>query len=80
MVTGALVVAVACWGEGVSTADRNRGDKLIKEVGVNIRVQQVVERRRLSKLKLLMINPAHPLHDLEVNKGCIQIGSPQESM
>lgn len=29
----ALFFAVACWEEGVCTADRNRVDKLIKKAG-----------------------------------------------
>ena len=54
VVASALFFAVACWGEGASTADRNKLDKLIRKAGSVIgaeqqTVQQVAEARTLKK-------------------------------
>ena len=73
VVASALFFAVACWGEGARTADKNRLDKLIRKassvVGAEqLKVQQVAEARILNKLASIMANPAHPLHALKVIK------------
>ena len=73
VVASALFFAVACWGEGASTADRNKLDKLIRKAGSVIgaeqqTVQQVAEARTLKKLCSIMNNPTHPLHALKVIK------------
>ena len=73
VVASALFFAVACWGEGARTADKNRLDKLIRKassvVGADqLKVQQVAEARILNKLASIMANPAHPLHALKVIK------------
>lgn len=65
-----FVFAVACWGEGDRTADRNREDKLIKKAlwsGLSLKQSSTVvaERRMLLKLTWVMI-PTHPRHAQEV--------------
>ena len=71
VVASALFFAVACWGEGARTADRNRVDKLIRKassvVGAELEmVQQVAGTRTLNRLGSILANPAHPLHSLKV--------------
>ena len=60
-------------GEGASTADKNRLDKLIRKAGPVIgaeqqTVQQVAEARTLNKLCSIMTKSTHPLHALKVIK------------
>ena len=75
MVASALFFAVACWGEGVRTADKNRLDKLIRKASSVVgdaqqTVQKVAEARTLNKLGTIMTNPAHPLHSRKmINSG-----------
>ncbi|KAL0969788.1 hypothetical protein UPYG_G00232300 [Umbra pygmaea] len=71
VVASALFFAVACWGDSVRTADRNRVDKLIKKAGSVVgaelgTVQQVAGARTLIKLGSILANPAHPLNLLKV--------------
>lgn len=83
--------AVTSWGEGVHTADSNRVDKKGSPVVRSEleRVQQVVVRRMLFKLKSVMNNPILPLHAMEVTNcstvsqsDCtkVQVWVPQEGL
>lgn len=74
-----VVICLMLWpaGEkGVHTAHRNRVNKLIKQVSSVLgseleKVQQVAERRMLSKLKSVTINPAQSPHAPEVTDSSI---------
>ncbi|KAM3873389.1 myelin-associated glycoprotein-like [Diretmus argenteus] len=71
VVASALFFGVVCWGEGARIADRNRINKLIRKAsstsGTELeQIQQVAERRMLTKLHSILDNPAHSLHALEV--------------
>ncbi len=74
VVASALFFAVVCWGEGAHMGDISRVNKLkvlVKKAGFVVciefdTVQQVAERRILSKLRSIMNNPSHSLHALGV--------------
>lgn len=71
MVASALFFGVVCWGEGTSARDRNKLNKFIKKASSTIgaeldSIQQVAEARMLRKLKCILKNASHPLHNLEV--------------
>ncbi len=71
VVASALFFAVVCWGEGARMGDRSRVNKIVKKAGFVVgieldTVQQVAERRILSKLRSIMNNPSHSLHALGV--------------
>ena len=71
VVASAILYAVACWGSRLRVADANRLNKLIRKasdiVGMECDSLTVVsERRMLSKLRTIMDNISHPLHDVLV--------------
>ena len=69
VVASAILYAVACWGSRLRVADANRLHKLIRKasnvVGMELDSLKVVsERRMLSKIKTMLDNTSHPLHDM----------------
>ncbi|CAI5671505.1 unnamed protein product [Oreochromis niloticus] len=72
VVSSAILYAVACWGSRLRVADANRLDKLIRKasnvVGMELdSIKVVSERRMLSKIKTMLDNSSHPLHDTLVS-------------
>ena len=72
VVASAILYAVACWGSRLRVADANRLDKLIRKasnvVGMELDSLRVVsERQMLSKIKTMLDNTSHPLHDMLVS-------------
>uniref|UniRef100_A0AAX7SJH0 Reverse transcriptase domain-containing protein n=1 Tax=Astatotilapia calliptera TaxID=8154 RepID=A0AAX7SJH0_ASTCA len=72
VVASAILYAVACWGSRLRVADANRLNKLIRKasnvVGMELDSLKVVsERRMLSKIKTMLDNTSHPLHDMLVS-------------
>ncbi|KAF7691794.1 hypothetical protein HF521_010761 [Silurus meridionalis] len=68
VVASAIFYGVVCWGSSISTADRKRLDKLIRKassvLGIPLdTVQEVGERRMVTKLSSLLENASHPLYE-----------------
>ena len=67
IVASALLYAVVCWAPGSTERDRKRLNKLVRKatsvLGCPLdSVEEVAERRVLSKLRSIMDNTSHPLH------------------
>ena len=67
VVASALLYAVVCWAPGSTERDRKRLNKLVRMAtpapGCALNsVEEVTERRMLSKLTSIMNNTFHPLH------------------
>ncbi|KAI5101598.1 C-C motif chemokine 3-like [Silurus meridionalis] len=63
-----IFYSVVCWGSSISTADRKGLDKLIRKassvLGIFLdTVQEVGERRMVTKLSSLLQNASHPLYE-----------------
>lgn len=56
-----IFVSVVCWGAGTKTKDANRLNKLNREA--ESAVGSKAEDRKLTKLKAIMSNASHPLHN-----------------
>ncbi|XP_054866081.1 uncharacterized protein LOC129348770 [Amphiprion ocellaris] len=68
VVASAIFYAVVCWGAGSTERDRKRLNRLVRRAGSVLdcsldSIEEVGERRMLSKLTSIMDNPSHPLHD-----------------
>ncbi|TWW78779.1 hypothetical protein D4764_11G0009000 [Takifugu flavidus] len=64
----AAVVQALCWGTGIKAKDANRLNKLIKKAGSVVgcrldNLDEVVRDRMVLKLRTIMDNPSHPLHN-----------------
>ncbi|TWW59308.1 hypothetical protein D4764_06G0008380 [Takifugu flavidus] len=63
-----IFFAVVCWGAGIKAKDANRLNKLIKKAGSVVgfklaNLDEVVRDRMVLKLRTIMDNPSHPLHN-----------------
>ncbi|TWW56005.1 hypothetical protein D4764_09G0010550 [Takifugu flavidus] len=61
-----IFFAAVCWGAGIKAKDANRLNKLIKKAGsvVGCRLaNEVVRDRMVLKMRTIMDNPSHPLHN-----------------
>ncbi|TWW73441.1 hypothetical protein D4764_15G0008350 [Takifugu flavidus] len=63
-----IFFAVVCWGAGIKAKDANRLNKLIKKagsvIGCNLaNLDEVVRDRMVLKLRTVMDNPSHHLHN-----------------
>ncbi|TWW66958.1 hypothetical protein D4764_20G0009900, partial [Takifugu flavidus] len=63
-----IFFAVVCWGAGIKAKDANRLSKLIKKAGSVVgcklaNLDEVVRDRMVLKLRTIMDNPSHPLHN-----------------
>ena len=68
VVASALFFAVACWGGGIKAGEASKLNKLVKKarsvVGLELdSLESVAERRLMDKLRAILDNPSHPLHD-----------------
>ena len=71
VVASAFLFAVVCWGSRLKAADANRLNKLIRKAGDMVGLElgsltAVAERRMLCRLRSIMDNISHPLHDVLV--------------
>ncbi|XP_072006908.1 leucine-rich repeat-containing protein 2 isoform X1 [Engystomops pustulosus] len=76
VVAPAIFFGIVCWGSSISARERSRLDKLIRKAssvlgGPLDTVQVVAERRTLCKLKSILENSSHPLHETVVALGSI---------
>ncbi len=67
-VASALFFAVVCWGGGIRAGEASRLNKLVRKassvVGLELdSLESVAERRMKDKIKAILENPSHPLHD-----------------
>ena len=67
VVASAIHYAVVCWGAGSTDRDRKRLNRLVRRAGSVLgrtldSVEEVGQRRTLSKLSSIMKNQLHPLH------------------
>ncbi|XP_036395492.1 upstream-binding protein 1-like [Megalops cyprinoides] len=67
-IVGSIFYAVVCWGGGCMDRDRRRLDKLIRRASSVLdspldSVEEVGEKRMLSKLASIMDNTSHPLRE-----------------
>lgn len=72
VVASALLYAVACWGSRLRVSDTNRLNKLIRKASdvVGLKLESfttVLERRMLFKLRSILDNSSHPLHNTLVS-------------
>ncbi|TWW67116.1 hypothetical protein D4764_02G0001570 [Takifugu flavidus] len=63
-----IFFAAVCWGAGIKAKDANRLNKLIKKAGSVVgcrldNLDEVVRDRMVLKLRTIMDNPSHPLHN-----------------
>ena len=71
VVASAILFAVVCWSSRLRVADVNRLSKTIRKasdvVGMELdSLAAVSDRRMLSKLRAVLENGSHPLHDVLV--------------
>ncbi|TWW74395.1 hypothetical protein D4764_14G0003980 [Takifugu flavidus] len=63
-----IFFAAVCWGAGIEAKDANRLNTLIKKAGSVVgcrlaNLDEVVRDRMVLKLRTIMDNPSHPLHN-----------------
>lgn len=63
-----VTCAVVCWGGGIKAGEASILNKLVKRAGSVVRLEldsleSVAERRMKDKIKAILDNPFHPLHD-----------------
>lgn len=68
MVASAIFYAVVCWGCGSTERDRKRLNKLVRRASSVLdcpleTIEEVGERRMLTKLTSIIDNTSHPLHE-----------------
>lgn len=69
VVATAVLYAIVCFGSRLRVEDTNRLNKLIRKAsdGVGVKLDSltvVSERRMLSKLRVILDNVSHPLHNV----------------
>lgn len=69
VVASAIFYAVVCWGGSVKVADMKRFNKLIRKAGSVVgeeldNMETVAEKRTLCRLRSIMHNVDHPLHNV----------------
>ncbi|XP_077578764.1 uncharacterized protein LOC144200462 [Stigmatopora nigra] len=68
VVASTVFYAVVCWGSGSTERDRNRLNKLIRRASSVLgcpldSVEEVGERRMLTRMRSIMDSTSHPLHE-----------------
>ncbi|KAK7158641.1 hypothetical protein R3I94_005089 [Phoxinus phoxinus] len=69
VVASAIFYAIACWGAGSRERDRKRLNKLVMKASSVLvchldTIEEVGERRMLTRLASIMGNTSHPLHEI----------------
>ncbi len=67
VVASALFFAVVCWGGGIRAGEASRLSKLLRKassvVGMELDSLESVAERRMDRIKAILDNPSHLLHD-----------------
>ena len=58
--------AVSCWSSSIRVSDLKKLDKLIQKAG------SVLEPLNLHEIKIIMVNPEHPLHNTVIQQQYLQ--------